>query len=269
MEQTLIDYVNATMTLEQAAMLTRADTVLRGLGYHEHHVAFEGILALDSSTEAETTRQRVYDVFHSALEYVINQYSIMIDHYDIPIMLNIITGMSDILNHDDRQGILAHCEEPGDPDEILCAILADIYNGDPMEYQTVIGSVSPNIINRIVAEVSQYIEEPEEEEEEVAAVDQAALRLKSFVEKYKPTGFMYLLEIGYRAGYQIDVYLKALIDPEMRDPEIVAREYVASGVAAGMTHEQILMAASHQIENLLIDLPTAQRAFVLMRGYSI
>lgn len=281
MESEFRTFIEETMTPERASILTKADAVLQNIGRREHQVGIENILAIADDADTITTVQRIEDTLFYALTEAVGEYSIGVSKPNLPVLMSILTGMHDIVEYDDHQRILDLCDEDGTPEEKLSSILAELYSGDVTEYLDTIDYVVPSLIVRIIDIVTQHVDQMEDEmdeeeidekiEKEVAneIEDGTAAQVKRFVELYRPEAFQTLLRNGYRLGYDLEVYLQHTLDPEIKDPVYLAKEYLVAALASGETLDTARAHASERLEQRIDDLFVLQQGIQKMAGYHI
>jgi|AntRauTorcE11897_2_1112592.scaffolds.fasta_scaffold16868_2 hypothetical protein len=281
MESEFKTFIEETLSPERAAILSRADAVLQNIGRREHQVGIENVLAIADNADTATTVQRIEDTLFYALTEAVGEYSIGVSKPNFPILTSILTGMHDIVEYDDHQRILDLCDENGTAEEKFSMILAELYNADPTEYLKTIDYVTPSLIIRIIDIVTQRVDELEgdvDDEEIEEVIDQAegndiedgiAAHVKRFVELYRPEGFQSLLRNGYRLGYDLDVYLQRTLDPEIKDPIYLAKEYLVAALASGETLDTARANASDRLEHKIDDLYVLQQGIQKMAGYQI
>lgn len=278
MESEFKTYIEATLTPERVALLLRADAVLQNIGRREHQVGIENILAIADDAETATTVQRIEDTLFYALSEAVGEYSIGVSKPNFQVLISILTGMHDIVEYDDHQRILDLCDEAGSPEETLSAILAELYSGDVTEYIDTIDYVVPSLIIRIIDIVNQRVVDVDDEEEVVEINESAetndvedctAVQVKRFVELYRPEGFQTLLRNGFRLGYDLEVYLQRTLDPEIKDPVYLAKEYLVAALASGESLDTARMHASDRLEQRIDDLFVLQQGIQKMAGYQI
>lgn len=277
MENVLKAYVDAVLPPERANLLSRIDNILTNIGRRDHQIAVENILSLAEEEESATTTQRIEDTLYYELANAISDYGIGVGDPDLQTMSRILTGMHDILGYDDAQAILDITEDEGSPEEILSEILALIYSDDATAYLNCIQYVNMSVIHRIRANLEQQVDEVEEPtlDEIEAGIERAgmeestAIKMRRFVERYRPEGFQNLIKEGYRLGYGIDAYLNRTLDPEIKDSDYLAREYLAAAVASGESIDVARTQASARLENRIDDVYVLQQAIQKMAGYQI
>lgn len=277
MENVLKAYVDAVLPPERANLLSRIDNILINIGRRDHQIAVENILSLAEEEESATTTQRIEDTLYYELANAISDYGIGVGDPDLQTMSRILTGMHDILGYDDAQAILDITEDEGSPEEILSEILALIYSDDATAYLNCIQYVNMSVIHRIRANLEQRVDEVEEPtvEEIEAGIERAgmeestAIKMRRFMERYRPEGFQNLIKEGYRLGYDIDAYLNRTLDPEIKDSDYLAREYLAAAVASGESIDVARTQASARLENRIDDIYVLQQAIQKMAGYQI
>lgn len=277
MENALRTYVDSVLPIERANLLMQIDNVLTNIGRRDHHIAIENILSLAENEETFTTTQRIEDVFYYELANVISDYGIGVGDPDLLTMMRILTGMHDILGYDDFQAILDLTEDEGSPEEILAEVLALIYSEDTTTFLSCIQYTNMSVIHRIRANLEQRVVDVEEPTvEEIQALNErgdmeesTAIKIRRFVERYRPEGFQNLIRDGYRLGYQIDAYLNRTLDPEIKDSDYLAREYLAAAVASGESIEVARTQASSRLEYRIDDIYVLQQAIQKMAGYQI
>lgn len=277
MENVLKAYVDAVLPPERANLLSRIDNILINIGRRDHQIAVENILSLAEEEESATTTQRIEDTLYYELANAISDYGIGVGDPDLQTMSRILTGMHDILGYDDAQAILDITEDEGSPEEILSEILALIYSDDATAYLNCIQYVNMSVIHRIRANLEQQVDEVEEPtlDEIEAGIERAgmeestAIKMRRFVERYRPEGFQNLIKEGYRLGYGIDAYLNRTLDPEIKDSDYLAREYLAAAVASGESIDVARTQASARLENRIDDIYVLQQAIQKMAGYQI
>jgi hypothetical protein len=232
---------------------------------------------LAEDEEEVTTTQRIEDTLYYELANAISDYGIGVGEPNLPIMSKILTGMHDILGHDDVQTIMDLTEDDGTPEEILASILAHLYSDDATEYLTCILYVNMSLIHRIRANVEQRVDEApeasvdeiEEEIERSEMEDALPIRVRRFVERYRPEGFQNLIKDGFRLGYDINAYLSRTLDPEIKDSDYLAREYLAAAIASGESIDVARAQASARLEHRIDDVFVLQQAIQKMTGYQI
>jgi hypothetical protein len=281
MEYEFNTFIEETLSPERAAILRKADTVLQNIGRREHQVGIENILAIADDADTATTVQRIEDTLFYALTEAVGEYSIGVSKPNFPILISVLTGMHDLVEYDDHQRILDLCDESGTPEEKLAMILAELYDGDVTDYMDTIDYVVPSLIIRIIDIVTQRVDElegdmdEEEIDEQIEAAetndveDGVAAQVKRFVELYRPEGFQTLLRNGYRLGYDLDVYLQRTLDPEIKDPVYLAKEYLVAALASGETLDTARANASERLEQRIDDLFVLQQGIQKMAGYQI
>lgn len=280
MESEFLTFIEETLTPERVAVLRKADIVLQNIGRREHQVGIENILSIADDADTTTTVQRIEDTIFYALSEAIGEYSIGVSKPNLPILINILTGMHDIVSYEDHQRILDICDDSGSPEEKFAMILAEIYSDNEVEYIDTIDYVVPSLIIRIIDIVNQKVDEIdevdiEEIEESIEAAesndveDCRAGQVKRFIELYRPEGFQALIRNGFRLGYDIDVYLQRTLDPEIKDPVYLAKEYLIAALASGETLDTARGLASSRLENYIDDLFVLQQAIQKMAGYHI
>lgn len=277
MENVLKAYVDAVLPPERANLLSRIDNILINIGRRDHQIAVENILSLAEEEESATTTQRIEDTLYYELANAISDYGIGVGDPDLQTMSRILTGMHDILGYDDAQAILDITEDEGSPEEILSEILALIYSDDATAYLNCIQYVNMSVIHRVRANLEQRVDEVEEPtlDEIEAGIERAgmeestAIKMRRFVERYRPEGFQNLIKEGYRLGYDIDAYLNRTLDPEIKDSDYLAREYLAAAVASGESIDVARTQASARLENRIDDIYVLQQAIQKMAGYQI
>jgi len=265
------------LPIERAAVLSRIDDILVNIGRRDHQIAIENILSLAEDEEEATTTARIEDTLYYELANAISDYGIGVGDPNLPIMGKILTGMHDIVGYADVQSILDITEDAGTPEEILASVLALIYSDDATEYLSCIQYVNMSLIHRIRANLEQAVDQPEEPsvdeiEEEIersAMHDSLPLRVRRFVERYRPEGFQNLIKDGYRLGYAIDAYLNRTLDPEIKDSDYLAREYLAAAIASGESIDVARAQASARLENRIDDVFVLQQAIQKMSGFQI
>lgn len=281
MESEFRTFIEETLTPERAAILRKADGVLQNIGRREHQVGIENILAIADDADTATTVQRIEDTLFYALTEAVGEYSIGVSKPNFTILINILTGMHDLVEYADHQRILDLCDESGTPEEKMAMILAELYDGDVTDYINTLDYVVPSLIVRIIDIVTQHVDSTESEmdeddiDEEIEDAqtndveDGLAAQVKRFVELYRPEGFQSLLRNGYRLGYDLDVYLQHTLDPEIKDPVYLAKEYLVAALASGETLDTARAHASERLEQRIDDLFVLQQGIQKMAGYHI
>lgn len=281
MESEFRTFIEETLTPERVAILMRADTVLQNIGRREHQVGIENILAIADDADTATTVQRIEDTLFYALSEAVGEYSIGVSKPNFQVLICILTGMHDLVEYEDHQRILDLCDEAGSPEETLSAILAELYSGDVVDYLDTIEYVVPSLIIRIIDIVNQRVDDLDDEIDEDEVIEQTqsgvtndiedgvAVHVKRFVELYRPEGFQVLMRNGFRLGYDLEVYLQRTLDPEIKDPVYLAKEYLVAALASGESLDTARMHASDRLEQRIDDLFVLQQSIQKMAGYQI
>jgi len=275
MENLLREFIQDALPVERGDLLLEVDNTLQSIGRQDHHTAIENILSLADDVDTATTVQRVEDTLYYELADVISDYGIGIKEPNFRLMISILRGMHDVVSFDDHQSILDICDEDGTPEETIAQILALLYSADETEYLNCIEYVAPSLVSRISSNMAQKVEQYEWDDDDVMdetpepQQEPMAVKLRRFVERYRPEGFQSLLRNGYRLGYAIDSYLQHTLDPEIRDSDYLAREYLAAALASGEELDTAINRASERLESRIDDVAVLQRAIQGMAGYQI
>lgn len=284
MSTLLANFIDTAVPEARRGMFHHADNVLTGVGYRTHHIATDNILSNSEDAETVDLIDQVERTIIDAMVSQVSEYGIGIKQYELGTVTAIFTGLNDMPHFGDQQAILDICDNDDLPEETFADILALIYNDVPERYIAVLDYVTPSLIQRIIANASQFVdaldEQLEEDDSEAPAEEpierldgesgvgeQTRAIVQEFVNQHRPKGFVEMIHGGARLGYSLATYLnQTLVNPEMTAEEI-ASEYMAAALATGESPMTAVQKASDRLEARVPDIHVLQQVLQILRGY--
>jgi hypothetical protein len=284
MSNVLANFIDTVVPESRRGILHHADNVLISVGHRTHHIAVENLISQADEMETVDLIDQAEGAIVNSMIDQISEYGIGIKERNLGTITAIFTGLTDIIGYSDQQAILDICDQDDLPEESLSDILALVYNDDSERYVQVLDYVLPSLIQRVIANASQFVDEMdlESDEDEVQMVDdqsndilpgetgvgeQTRAIVKDFVNRHHPEKFIGMVHNGAQLGYSLATYLNQTILGDETNPETIAKEYFASALASGESPMTAVQKASDRLEVRVADIHLLQRVLQVLRSY--
>lgn len=282
MSNILANFIDTVVPEARRPTLHHADQVLVSVGHRTHHLGTENIISQMEDMEAADVVDSVEAVIVNSMIDQISEYGIGIKERDLSTITAIFTGMNDMIGYMDQQSILDICDQDDLPEETFSDILALIYSDDSERYLQVLDYVTPSLIQRIIANSSQFVDELDDEDDEPEPIDSASedglpgetgvgehtrAIVSDFVNRHQPEKFIGMIHDGAQLGYSLATYLNQTIHGDETDANTIAKEYFAAALATGESPMTAVQKASDRLEARVTDIHLLQQVLQILRGY--
>jgi hypothetical protein len=257
-------YLDVTTSPEQSDVLIQACTLLHDAGVSGHDYALEQELALGDDSDTSTTLQSIYNCINPLMHIVIANFGItLVEEANLSQLVDILNGLLLIDNYGDPVTLVNLCDGLNNPEEALSDILTYVGALSAGEYLTLIESVNPSFLEKIVETLQSNNHGMDDDEPQPLqeAADYARLRLRSYVSSFPVTLAKVAVVNGMRLGLPFDLTIETQVDQlGILMPDQVPNAVLGLALASDLPDDQLFDRCMLEIDALLNDMAKVNAA---------
>ena len=215
--------------------LLRANRLLHSLRYSEHTSIVERIISYGHDADTPQTVDRIEDAFRRILEEFIQPHQILIEHYDISVLGDIIEALYGFSDFEELEALEQAIEEQADAQEALVEVVAAYHSNERQdEYRAAVSYVHPELIEsmRVVIEQKRAMEPQQTKDEEMISRER---RLRQFLNTHTTPAMTQLIdEQDYPLDLDFERYMNEIIDFEYQGMRDKQAEQMAADILAAI-----------------------------------
>lgn len=274
MFEELGEFLNLAVGEEAASEILSAAETLLTINYSAHVDAFTDLLAQAENQETAVAVDAIREQLDNSYRQVFQSMGIVLvdEPISLGVMTNILSAMVLVDNYEDKEAILAICQDCVATEETLSELVELLMPVSWVDVLPVLSEVKGQLISRII-EVCEAAESAKlsAPEVDVRDVTQQKVRAKSFLEKNSESFAEEALLSGVALGTPIEQVMESFVDRiTPLSPATGAKEIVGLLLISDVSDDKLSEALAEELERLFTDINHITKVSVaaqdLLRG---
>lgn len=259
MFELLDDYLRVCASHEERVMIANALAAFDKVEYEDYELGYTEILQTEEQHDAGETMLLIVNLTQQMLHQILNTYAVFMDHETTTIMLtNIVVGIADLANYEDRHAVQAAVHLDASPEEIFCELLTLTTRYAVEDIRVHLESVSQCLVTRYKEEELHL----EMEDEETSLYRVARLHsfrmFDAFLTEGAPARVRDMIRSGVDVGMPFKTYADTIgTDFEQMEPDIIAEEMFGIAIISNDGYQRPQETIKEHLEDYIANADTA------------
>lgn len=242
MLENLEAYLDAFATQEQRDLILEASQVLLDSGIDSHLFLLRNAIdEADASGDFDSAHNKLVGILVPNLQQQLREFGIkVIEEAELHVMLSLFKAVMAIENWEDRTTINALADGEEDPETLLSDIAEIVGDLPSSEYQMILESVSPDLLDRITTLTETPVVVDTTRAEQIEASRMRTLEFLNRVQMGEDSFFIQAMAEGMQLAKDFHQFIEPHL-PQILElsPSACARELVAFAMASSLPTEEI------------------------------